>query len=129
MSSNFRKMINAADSQPEPQRLLFMLAKSEIDSSNEETGHHGTITPILCVDKLPSELSTFEDFVAEADHINNDWDMIFMAGIGGENQQVPTPEEAEPILNKMVDDLMNSQDLSRYMVIDRDDLPVDIVFS
>jgi hypothetical protein len=126
MDSHFEKMLAAAKAQPEPQRLLFMLAKSEIDSSDEETGIKGTISPVMCVDKLPEELTSFENFVSEADKISSDWDMIFMAGVGGENQQMPTPEEAEPILNKMVDDLMSGQDLSRYLVIDRSNQPVDI---
>ncbi len=126
MSSNFLKMVAAAQAQDQPQRLLIMLAKSEIETDDKDKGMSGTITPVICVDKTPDEITTFEDFVAEADSINSDWDMLFIAGLAGENDQMPTPEEADPILNKMVNDLMTGQDLSRYLVLDRNEDPVDI---
>jgi len=126
MSSNFKKMVEAAEAQNQPQRLLILLAKSEIETNDKDEGISGTITPVICVDKTPDEITTFEDFVAEADLINTDWDMMFIAGLTGENNQMPTPEEADPILNKMVNDLMSGQDLSRYLVLDRNDETVDV---
>lgn len=119
-------MIDTAEAQDQPQRLLIMLAKSEIEANDKEKGMSGTITPVICVDKTPDEITTFEDFVTEADSINSDWDMMFIAGLSGENNVMPTPEEADPILNKMVSDLMSGQDLSRYLVLDRNEDPVDI---
>lgn len=119
-------MVDAAEAQDQPQRLLIMLAKSEVESDDIDTGTSGTITPVICVDKTPDEITTFEDFVAEADSINADWDMMFIAGLSGENNEMPTPEEADPVLNKMVNDLMSGQDLSRYLVLDRAEQPVDI---
>ena len=119
-------MIDTAEAQEQPQRLLIMLAKSEIESNDKDEGMSGTITPVICVDKTPDEITTFEDFVIEADSINSDWDMMFIAALTGENNKMPTPEEADPILNKMVNDLMSGQDLSRYLVLDRNGDPVDI---
>ena len=126
MSSNFKKMIDAAETQEQPQRILIMLAKSEIEISDKEKGMSGTITPVICVDKTPDEITSFEDFVKEADSINSEWDMMFIAGLAGENNEMPTPEDADPILNQMVNNLMSGQDLSRYLVLDRNDDPVDI---
>ncbi len=126
MSSNFKKMIDAAQAQDQPQRILIMLAKSEVEESDKEKGMSGTITPVICVDKTPDEITSFEDFVKEADSINSEWDMMFIAGLAGENNEMPTPEDADPILNQMVNNLMSGQDLSRYLVLDRNDDPVDI---
>ena len=126
MSSNFKKMIDAAQAQDQPQRILIMLAKSEVEESDKEKGISGTITPVICVDKTPDEITSFEDFVKEADSINSEWDMMFIAGLAGENNEMPTPEDADPILNQMVNNLMSGQDLSRYLVLDRNDDPVDI---
>ena len=126
MPSNFKKMVQAAEAQDQPQRLLIMLAKSEIEVNDKEKGMSGTITPVICVDKTPDEITTFEGFVSEADRVNSDWDMMFIAGLAGENNQMPTPEDADPVLNKMVNDLMSGQDLSKYLVLDRNDEPVDI---
>lgn len=126
MSSNFKKMIDAAEAQDQPQRILIMLAKSEVEESDNEKGMSGTITPVICVDKTPDEITSFEDFVKEADSINSDWDMMFIAGLSGENNEMPTPEDADPVLNNMVNNLMSGQELSRYLVLDRNDDPVDI---
>ncbi len=126
MSSNFKKMIDAAEAQEQPQRILIMLAKSEVAENDKEKGMSGTITPVICVDKTPDEITSFEDFIKEADSINSDWDMMFIAGLAGENNEMPTPEDADPILNNMVNNLMSGQDLSRYLVLDRNDDPVDI---
>ncbi|PCI72011.1 MAG: ribonucleotide reductase subunit alpha [Gammaproteobacteria bacterium] len=126
MSSNFKKMIDAAKAQEQPQRILIMLAKSEVEENDKEKGMSGTITPVICVDKTPDEITSFEDFIKEADSINSDWDMMFIAGLSGENNEMPTPEDADPILNQMVNNLMSGQDLSRYLVLDRNDDPVDI---
>ena len=126
MSSSFKKMIDAAEAQEQPQRILIMLAKSEVAANDKEKGMSGTITPVICVDKTPDEITSFEDFVKEADSINPDWDMMFIAGLAGENNEMPTPEDADPILNNMVNNLMSGQDLSRYLVLDRNDDPVDI---
>lgn len=119
-------MIDTAEVQNQPQRLLIMLAKSEIEDNDKEKGMSGTITPVICVDKTPEEITTFQDFITEADSINSDWDMMFIAALTGKNNEMPTPEEADPILNKMVNDLTSGQDLSRYLVLDRNEDPVDI---
>ena len=116
-------MVETAKS--ESQRLLIMLAQSDIETDDEE-GMSGTITPVICVDKTADEITTFEDFIAEADAIDSGWDMMFIAGLAGKNNEMPTPEEADPILNKMVNDVMNGQDLSQYLILDRNEAPVDI---
>ncbi|WP_444995324.1 ribonucleotide reductase subunit alpha [Aliikangiella sp. IMCC44359] len=126
MSSNFNNMLNAAKAQPEPQRLLFMLALSERTNKAKKSRAQGTITPVMCVDKIPDELSDITAFIEEADSINSQWDMIFIAGMNGENGQPPSPEEAEPLLNKMVNDLVSGQDLSRYLILNREDDMVEI---
>lgn len=127
VDSNFQKLVNAAKSQSEPQRLLFLLAKSERENKARKSRARGTITPIACVDKLPEELSTIKKFVSEADQINSDWDMIFIAGMNGSEGKAPTTEEAEPLLNKMANDLMGGQDLSRYLILTRDDQQVELM--
>lgn len=126
MSSNFKKLIDAAKAQDQPQRLLIMLAKSTIETTNSDEAVSGTITPVTCVDKTPDEVSTFENFVIEADKVNSDWDMLFIGGLAGKNNEMPTTEDADPFLNKMVDDLMSGNGLSRYLVLDRNDEIVDL---
>ena len=127
MHSNFQKLIGAAQNQAQPQRLLFLLAKAERNNNPKKSTAKGAITPVMCVDKLPEELTTFADFVAEADGIDTSWNMILIAGLNGENGQAPTTDEAEPLLNKMANDVMQGQDLSRYLILDREENQIEMM--
>lgn len=125
MSSLFNEMLETARQQIEPQRLLFMLAQSDGDNSSTDEGC-GTITPLMCVDKTPAELTDFASFVSEADSISTEWNMIFIGAMSGQNGQQPTSDEADPLLNLMVNNLMAGQDLSRYLILDRQEQRLEI---
>ncbi len=127
MSSNFMELVKAAKAQPEPQRLLFLLAQSERSNKAHKSNAKGTITPVMCVDKEPEELTGFSRFVSEADSMSKNWDMMLVAGMNGEGGKAPTTEDAEPLLNKMANDLMSGQDLSRYLILDRNEDQVNIL--
>jgi len=121
MLRNFKDLIDMAHAQDEPQRLLLILAKTDGKGSNGQSQMTGTISPVVCADKLPDEIESFEALVAEADEITRDWDMILFAGLSGAGGQPPTSEEAQPHLDKMVNDVQSGQDLSRYLILDRNE--------
>lgn len=124
MVSNFESLITAAKQQSQPQRLLFLFAKAEAEESKKKNQHRGTLSPLMCVDKLPEELTTFADFCKEADGISPDWHFMLAVGLSGQNGKAPTTDEAEPFLNQMVDNLTAGQDLSQYVIFDRENNPV-----
>ena len=71
--SNYDDLLQAARSQAEPQLLLFVFTKAELpeDATQEEKenfskGLGGTLTPVVCVDKSPDELSNFTALVEES---------------------------------------------------------------
>lgn len=120
--TNFDQLVQAAKNQPEPQRLLFLFAKATSMKLPYKSGHQsGTITPVMCVDKLPSELTEFKELVAEADKINTKWDFILMAGLSGKNGQPPTSKDADPHLAKMSNDLASGDNISRFAIFDREE--------
>lgn len=124
MVSNFQSLISAAKQQPQPQRLLFLFAKAETEGAGKSNQQRGTLSPLMCVDKLPEELSSFAALSDEADSISPDWDFMLAAGLSGQNGKAPSTEDAEPFLNQMVNNLTSGQDLSRYVIFDRNDNPV-----
>ena len=124
MVTDFQSLINAAKEQAQPQRLLFLFAKAETEENPAKNQHRGTLTPVMCVDKLPSELGTFSAFCKEADDISKDWDFMIAVGLSGQNGKAPTADEAEPFLNQMVNNLTSGQDLSQYVIFDREQNPV-----
>ncbi len=121
MIRNFDDLLEMARLQDQPQRLLLLLVKTDSAGPGKRQRQTGTITPMACVDKLPDEIKSFESFVAEADQVSKDWDMIFVASMSGTDGRVPSSADAEPHLDRMTNDLLTGQDLSRYLILDREE--------
>jgi len=126
MKLDFNHLLTKTKEQPEPQRLLMLFANAQVEKSTNEN-MNGSITPVMCVDKLPEELNSFSDLIEEADGISKDWNFIFFASLAGDKGQAPTTEEADPYLNKMTNDVASGADLSRYVVFDRNENPIEMM--
>lgn len=127
MIANFSDLLDMSVSQDQPQRLLLLFANAEGVSSNpkkQRKQQHGAISPVMCVDKLPEEIESFKALVAEADNISKEWNFIIIAGLSGENGVAPTTEDADPYLNQMANGLTMGEDLSRYLIFDRNENPI-----
>ncbi|GAA0859245.1 ribonucleotide reductase subunit alpha [Aliiglaciecola litoralis] len=127
MLSNFSTLLEMANEQPDPQRLLFLFASAKTTKkSRKQDDKKGTIEPTMVVDKLPEEISNFSALVSEADCVNKNWDFVFIASLGGELKKAPSSEDAEPYLNKMTDDIMTGSNIMQYVVFDRDENPIEL---
>lgn len=114
--SHFSQLVATALAQPEPQRLLFLFAASELpqDASAEqrkrfEAGAGGALAPLMCVDKAPSELTSFESLVAESREAGPPWQVVFVAALAGQGGKPASQQRVELALNKMVDAVRGGQ--------------------
>jgi hypothetical protein len=65
MSQLFSELLTMTAQQPEPQRLLFLFSKTDKKNPKKSKKHKkGTITPTMCFDKLPEDLTTFENLIS-----------------------------------------------------------------
>ncbi|MBW8184877.1 ribonucleotide reductase subunit alpha [Shewanella sp. NR704-98] len=127
MIKMFKELLQMTSEQSAPQRLLFLFADAEATNPKKSKKHQrGTISPVMCVDKLPSELSSFDALVKEADSIAKQWNFVFVASLSGDNGIAPTTEEAEPFLNKMANDIETGNGVGRYVIFDRDENPIQL---
>ncbi len=127
MASMFKEVLQMTTQQEQPQRLLFLFAQPEGHNPKKSKKHaKGQVQPVMCVDKLPEELSTFDNLVKEADSITKDWQFVFIAGLSGHDGVAPSADDAEPYLNKMSNDLADGQDLGRYVILDRSETPIEM---
>ena len=109
--STFDDLLQAARAQPEPQRLLFVFAGVELPDDATpaqrerfEAGQGGALVPLMCVDKRPDELATFDALVEEASQFGqNNWGIVFAAAMSGSVNRAPTSEDAEEPLQRMVE--------------------------
>jgi len=123
----FKDLLTMTKEQEAPQRLLLLFANAEAVNPKKSKKHQrGTITPVMCVDKLPEELTTFTTLVKEADSIEKNWNFVFIASLSGENGVAPTTEEAEPFLNKMTNDVETGNGIGRYVIFDREENPIEL---
>ena len=109
--TTFNDLLQAANNQPDPQRLLFVFTR--IDAPPHDAlpqqhaayaaGQGGTLTPLACLDKTPDEAGSFQKLNAEALQVVPDWSIVFVAAMGGRGSRPPTSEDAEAPLNKMVE--------------------------
>lgn len=128
MISNFAQLLSAAAEQDQPQRLLLLFAKAESSGKNKKKNkqQHGTLSAVMCVDKLPEEIASFEALVEEADSVSKEWDFMIIVGLSGKDGKAPSSDDAEPFLNQMTNNLASGQDLSQYVIFDRNQDPIVI---
>ena len=108
--SHFTQLLRAAVSQPQPPRLLFVFAGAELadDATAEqrarfERGEGGALVPIMCVDKAPDELGSFDALVAESRQLGQPWQVVFVGGLGGANGLPPSAAQIDTALESMVE--------------------------
>jgi hypothetical protein len=124
--SNYADLLRAAKQQPEPQRLLFVFTQPEMPEGQTETqtqrfqaGTGGVLTPKMCTDKALDELGDFSDLVKESRQTGQDWKIVFVACLGGRAGVMPSTEEAQEHLKKMVNSIQNGA-ISNYLAYDCD---------
>ena len=128
--ASFDDLLRAATEQPEPQRLLFVFATAGVDAdataeqkARFEAGQGGTLTPLMCVDKLPGELASFDGLLEESRAFDQAWDMVFVAALPGQGGASPTSEQAEAPLQRMVD-AIKSGSIGGFVPFDAKGQPV-----
>jgi hypothetical protein len=126
----FDDLLRAARQQSQPQRLLFVFMGAELpqDSTPAQreafaAGTGGALVPLMCVDKTPDELTTFAALAGEARRAGPDWNIVFVAALAGRDGRVPSHDEAEAPLQRMVD-AINAGSHGSFIPFDRDGQPV-----
>jgi len=127
----FDELLRTARQQPEPQRLLFVFVSAELpeDATDAERrrfeeGAGGSLKPVLCVDKLPEELSGFAALREESERTGVAWDLLFAAALPGQVGITPSSDEAEQSLKTMVG-AIETGNVGRFLAFDRAGQTVD----
>ncbi len=124
--NDFEELLEAAQRQEEPQRLLFVFARRELDRyataaqrQSFENGEGGHLQPVLCVDKLPAEVSSFAALAAESEHTGQSWDIVFVGSLEGRGGIAPNSDEADQPLRFMVN-AINDGRVTEFAVFNRE---------
>ena len=124
--SSYTDLLQAAKQQSEPQRLLFVFTQPELPEGYTQVqidrfhaGKGGVLTPKMCTDKALDELGDFSDLVTESLQTGQDWKIVFVACLEGRGGVMPSSEEAQEPLKKMIEAINNGA-VSPYLAYDRD---------
>ncbi|MCV2367473.1 ribonucleotide reductase subunit alpha [Roseateles oligotrophus] len=133
--ANFQDLLNAAAMQSDAQRLLMVFAGATLpaDASAQqkaefEAGQGGELAPLICVDKLPQELGSFEALTQEADQLlstEQRWQIVFIASLSGSPGQAPGPEQADKALQAMVESIKAGR-IAGFIPFNRQGTPVNL---
>ena len=123
--ASYSDLIQAAAMQDEPQRLLFVFAKAELPNgytdtqkNNFDQGQGGALAPVLCVDKLPDEVSDFVSLVNESKSTGVDWDIAFVSALGGRGGFAPNSDEATQPLKMMMEKIQGGM-IADFLTFDK----------
>jgi len=132
-SSHFDQLLQAAAAQPEPQRLLFVFATAELpdDATPAQrerfsAGAGGALAPLMCVDKAPEEIGSFEALVAQSRLAGPPWQVMFAAGLSGSGGRPPTDAQAGQALEAMVERVRSGR-IDGLLALDPAGEPVQFV--
>jgi hypothetical protein len=110
--ASYEDLLRAAQEQAEPQRLLFVFARAVLpdDSTPAQradfaAGRGGALEPLMSVDKAPEDLGSFAALVEESRQFAADWSIVFVSALAGRDGRVPTSDEADRMLQGMVDSI------------------------
>lgn len=122
---NFADLLKAARAQTLQQRLLFVFADAVLpDDANAEqragfeAGEGGALAPVMCVDKSPSDLSSFDTLVQEAGQFGHAWCFVFAGALSGSAHGAPDVGEVDKSLQSMVESIKRGE-MTRYLAFDR----------
>ncbi len=122
---SYADLLKIARAEANPQRLLFVFTRAEIEHDANEVqknafdkGIGGLLKPVMCVDKPINELTNFEDLVAESDNTEQSWSVMFAACLSGTNGTMPSSEDANKPLDSMIAAINNGM-VSQYLAFNR----------
>lgn len=130
--SSFEDLLSAARQQHEPQRLLFVFATAELpeDSTPDQAarfraGQGGALTPLMCVDKVPDEITTFSALAEESRQFGQDWTLVFVSSLSGQAGREPSSQDADAPLQRMVE-AIKAGTVSQFIPFDAQGEPVQL---
>ena len=125
---SYDALLEVARGRDEPQRLLFVFSRKESREGLDivEPQMNFSISPVVYIDKTLDELSTFEALVEETRQIDLDWHIVFVAGLVGNDGEMPSPEDADQRMQSMARSIEQGT-ISKFAAYDQKGNPVNLV--
>lgn len=117
--SSYEDLLDAANKQAEQQRLLFVFTSAEMSGDQPNARKEGTLTPVMCFDKLARERGDFASLVEESIQTGMSWDIVFVACMSGKPGAAPSSKETEQPLKTMIKSIQDGN-IGSYLAFNRE---------
>jgi len=114
--SSYEDLLNAANAQAEPQRLLFVFAGAELpddctagQKEQFQARKGGALSPVMCVDKLAGERGSFAGLVEESRQTGASWDVVFVACMPVQSDAAPDGDETGQAFRVMIKSIQDGK--------------------
>lgn len=106
--SSFADFLRAASLHAQPQQLLFVFVGADAldDARQDKTAEAGSgeaLSVLMYADKTLQEVPSFAVLKDEADSLGQDWKMVFVSSLSGQDGRAPTSADAATALQRMVE--------------------------
>ena len=108
-------LLELARSKNEAQRILFVFAEMAKRIDGEGNSGDFSITPVMFIDKELHELSDFPTLVEDARTTGKNWDLVFVAGLLGKVNELPSFSETDQQLDSMVKSISRGE-IERFAI-------------
>ena len=112
--------------QPDPQRMLYVFTKAELPGEHTEGQQEdfksrkgGSLTPVMCVDKLASNAGSFASLVEESRQMGQEWDLVFVACMSATSDLATESDEANEPLKEMIKSIQVGS-IGKYLAFNLD---------
>jgi hypothetical protein len=120
-------MLEVARQQPEPAKYLFVFLDAVLPEEHtpEEAflfaqGQGGQLLPVMNMAKDLDELTTFAALLNEVPDKEQNWQVVLVACVSGENGKLPSNEEVDGPLQVLEHTIRIGGDISAYVAFDQD---------
>ena len=112
-------LLEFSRSKKEAQRILFVFAEAADRVDGMGNSGDFSITPVMFIDKELHQLSDFPALVEDTKQTGKSWDLVFVAGLLGKDNELPSLLETDQQLDTMVK-AINQGEIDRFAVYKRD---------
>ena len=99
---------------------------TDAQKARHARGEGGELTPVLCVDKTPEQIESFDSLVAESMLTGKGWQIVFVAALADQADYLPGNKDLDEAFQRIVQ-MIKYGTVSSLLAFDRAGDPV--VFS
>ncbi|MEH6581622.1 MAG: hypothetical protein V7754_06765 [Halioglobus sp.] len=118
-------LLERSRSKKEAQRILFVFAETAGRMDGQGNRGDFSITPVMFIDKELHELNNFPGLVEDTKQTGKSWDLVFIAGLLGKENELPSFSETDQQLDTMVK-AINQGEIERFAVYKSDGSIADL---